>query len=93
MGAETPRRPGANLRAGSTRRLRPAVRLGSVGNAKGDRSVNLLDKIRINLGGIMLVIVFIVSAYACLFTDVSIGRIVGFVAVGFACAFSTLFLG
>ena len=55
--------------------------------------MNLLDKIRINLGGIILVVVFVVTAYACFFTDVSIGRIVGFVAVGFACAFSTLFLG
>jgi len=55
--------------------------------------MNLLDRIRINLGGIMLVVIFIVTAYTCLFTDVSIGRIVGFAAVGFACAFSTLFLG
>ena len=60
--------------------------------------MNLLDQIKrlirhIDLDAIMLVITFVVTAYACLFTDVSIGRIVGFAAVGFACAFSMLFLG
>jgi len=55
--------------------------------------MNLLDRIRMNLGGIMLVVVFVVTAYACFFTDVSIGRIIGFAVVGFACAFSTPFLG
>ena len=62
--------------------------------------MNLLDQIkrlilhvRMNLGGIMLVAVFIITAYACLFTDVSIGRIVSFAVVGIACAFSLLFVG
>ena len=61
--------------------------------------MNLLDQIKrltrhIALGGIVLiVVVFIVTAYACLFTDVSIGRIVLFAAIGIAFGFSMLFLG
>ena len=60
--------------------------------------MNLLDQIKrlirhIDLGGIMLVAVFIVTAYACLFTDVSIGRVVLFAGIGIACAFSLLFVG
>ena len=60
--------------------------------------MGLLNQIKrlirhIDLGGIMLVITFVVTAYACLFTDVSIGRVVSFAAVGIACAFSLLFLG
>ena len=60
--------------------------------------MNLLDQIKrlirhIDLGVIMLVITFVVTAYACLFTDVSIGRIVGFAVIGMACGFSMLFLG
>ena len=55
--------------------------------------MNLLNQIKRLLGGIMLVAVFIVTAYACLFTDVSIGRVVSFAMVGIVCAFSLLFVG
>lgn len=60
--------------------------------------MNLLSQIKrlirhIDLGGIMMVATFIASAYACLFTDVSIGRIILFAGIGFACAYSLLFVG
>ena len=57
------------------------------------RIKRLAEHIRMYLSDIMIIATTVISAYALLFTDTPIGRVLGFEVIGIICTFVLLFIG